>query len=60
MNRFDFDGNRHGIWVEKNPDGSVKKQGRYDHGTFYTEKAYQKKKDPVRRDVLRALMILIM
>jgi len=58
MNAFDFDGNRHGLWVEKNPDGSIKRQGQYIHGQFYTGLSRQKKNDPVRHDILRALSIL--
>ncbi len=55
MNIHDFDGNLHGPYLEKNPDGSIKKQGHYIHGVFYTGNAYQKKHDPVRYAVLRAL-----
>lgn len=58
MNSRDFDGNLHGPYCVKNPDGSIRKQGHYVHGVFYTGNVYQKKHDPVRHAVLRALASL--
>lgn len=58
MNGYDFDGNLHGSYLEKNPDGSIKKKGHYVHGIFYTGNSFEKKQDPVRHNLLRALNYL--
>ena len=55
MNGYDFDGNLHGPYLEKNPDGSIKKKGRYVHGIFFTGHSFEKKQDPVRHNVVRSL-----
>ena len=55
---YDIDGNLHGPYLEKNPDGSIKKQGQYVHGVFYTGKSLEKKRDPVRHVFLRSLEML--